>query len=258
MWWKKPEAHGTTVVVIDALKDFIDPQGTFGKRFATLNGEEDLRPFQEVMPRIERMVRGTHFVAKNIFVSSCFRDEKKRRFLSLCGRRRPVEPDSRPAVRMTDFSSFLAKEDDYLLHSKEAVRVIKECTRVVIAGVTTTTCVKNAVEGCIEGKRSGLFPHLDSIIVPRDVVAARKAREQEASRLFKQWEKDGVAVIPSWHDIPWDPAEVETDVIWTPKSGVREGILVDLSLAISIGEAAGKTALQEEALLQLYRPKSCP
>jgi nicotinamidase-related amidase len=211
----------TTIIVIDALRDFIDPRvGSFGKYFAKMHGEDELTPIAAVMKRIEHMTRATYYVAHNVFCGSRFLENPSdcpfpsNEIVLGC-----FSPGSQPAIDTRFFDTYIEKPDDFIQHCKDGIRELSQCTRLVIAGVTTTSCVRNAIEGVITGMRDHLLPQLQEVVVPRDVVAARRSREADAQKLLEEWSTKGVHILNSWEDLSWDNDVVERETIWIPKDG---------------------------------------
>jgi len=173
------------LVVIDPQKGFVDEDGSFAKAFGT----EELIKIQEAIAKTGKFIAEMPNGVRVMFVRSeyqinQFAEEGPLSELCVSGLNHDCEWSDR--ISIPPNTKIITKEDNDACETREFVDAIsnsvrEDVSRVIIAGCTTTSCVKETALSIKE-----LFPELD-VIVSMDLVGARslhyKSTKQEDKTL---------------------------------------------------------------------------
>lgn len=205
--------HGTGVVVVDAVKAFMHPDGTFVRCYGT----EDAKPVCEVLERLREMLLAWQHKARPMECRSIY---KRNQFTvpgleELCTEENAFDRES--CLPPGQFEWVFDKTDNSLLSAGEAViALLRQSRNLIVTGVTTTSCVRKTVEDCVER-----FGDSMRIIVPGDAVASRVEKAAEQAALLKKWgsrTNKNVMVVDSWRDIAFEGRPFP-DVLPLPEQG---------------------------------------
>ena len=179
------------VIVIDAVFDFMSPDGAFARHFGT----EDTAPIHNLLPELDLLLDAAHKLEfPTVLVASSY-PEGTFSVKGLCS-----SDEGRALVvakrHIATASLHVLKSHNSLLQCDNRSELLELVAnrRVLLAGTTTVACVSKAV--------SVLKRHCAQITVARNAVACRAHSHRREAMLFKQWENGGpkVGVVEDWQE----------------------------------------------------------
>jgi len=184
------KAAESSVIVVDAtLPDFALQSGIFAQCY----GEKDAQPVLALCKRMieykieELRKRGAH-------VTLCRSNYDFDQFgvpglESLC----VTEQGRESLVDENKFDWQLEKTDNSILSAGERIHTLITLRKnLILAGVTTTSCVGKSIED-MRRQHAGRV----QIIVPWDAVASRASQTAKEAKLLKQWEDSRDVIVVS-------------------------------------------------------------
>jgi nicotinamidase-related amidase len=190
--------HGTPVIVVDPLRDFMDQSGTFAKCY----GAQDTESIRDVLPVLTEMLRTWRGKTWNILCQSLYaRNQWKVRGLEeLCTKENCSGRESLIGRASFDFTATKSDNSVTSMAQGEVEELGRHMRKhLILTGVTTTSCIAKSVEAL----RIGFV----RIIIPRNAVAARNSQQKKADALFEGWSDERmtkVIVVPTWREITFE------------------------------------------------------
>eukprot|EP01083_Nonionella_stella_P067185 177531_1 len=185
------------LIVIDALYDFLNPNGIFARHFGIVSCQPllDLRTtLNDIICTMESKnkpivlvgseYQNTQFGTKDTALSMLCTTQK--------GREIVLNKRTKNTIIMTKTTNYILDCTDQIM--KRKLLGIIQNKRVLICGVTLSHCIqKSAIQ---------LVQYCQQVIVARNGVASRKKYSHEASsKIYQTLTNKGVKIIDNWQDL---------------------------------------------------------
>ncbi len=183
----------TPHIVVDPLQDFVSENGPFWTRY----GQEDIRPLSDVIRVLEEMTLEWQESAYLILCKSQYAHDQfiHDGLVGLC-----TADEGRSAkIPETRFARTINKGDNSVFSADVSMEeLLGQAEFIGIEGLTTTSCVRKSVEDFRRRMNDRV------LVVPRDAVAARKERTEDARAFLDSLasiNEKNVIVVPTWRGI---------------------------------------------------------
>ncbi|KAL0483510.1 arginine deiminase [Acrasis kona] len=182
------------VIFIDPVFDFVDERGIFFQKF-----KEDSQPLIDVLPVLDDVLQCCKDLphVKTVLCTSIYKVKqfKTDGLENLCteerGQQSLLDPSkfNLHAIKKTNnmYDLFDANK------TTELDDLVDMCDKVLVTGVTSTSCVRATIQELLKQKKS--------VIVALDAIAHRKSSNNTASSLVNQWNNQGVIIKDAWKSV---------------------------------------------------------